>query len=196
MRAITAIIIGFIFIILLIIFISKHREFSDKIINLHDEVNTAVKNNGKYCGNVPSDMPQAFGPILWKAFHTIAHNYPDNAKPETSAQCQAFITSLSLMIPCSHCGYHFKKFISENEKNNGNLTKSCSGVCQGLPEVCSTKTNIIDFFLRAHNNVSSHVHPEREPFTLEQADAEYSTFNMCVYNDNWFEGELSRNLTQ
>lgn len=130
-----------------------------------------------HCGYFSTHDPRIFGPYLWKAFHIIAYNYPSKPSLETQSHAIDFISSLPFMLPCEHCGYHLQQYLM-----NVNLNI-----------VTQSKTNMIQFFVDAHNNVSSHVHPNRKPFTVEQANKQYSKEFKCIFNKiTWSDDALVR----
>ena len=142
--------------------------------------------SASYCGPIEYDDPRAFGPIIWPALHIMAQYYPENPSDRQIEEAKKFIQSMPWMLPCGQCGSNFIEFTEYNEDNAGNEA-ACMGTneddrCMTLDEICASKDNMVSFFVRAHNNVSSNVHPEREPFTSADAARLYTETNTCFHN--------------
>jgi len=150
-----------------------------------------------FCGPVNSDDSRVFGPYVWPALHMMAHYYPESPSATTRARCRAFIEGLIYMLPCSKCGKHFKDFLELNEQNAGQADAKCMGaesesVCRSLDDICASKANLVDFMVRAHNNVNSHVHPDRKRFTVADASKLWKDKDICVHFPKWGGEPLDR----
>mmetsp|Transcript_87182 Transcript_87182/g.241764 ORF Transcript_87182/g.241764 Transcript_87182/m.241764 type:complete len:492 (+) Transcript_87182:50-1525(+) len=144
--------------------------------------------------------PRIFGPWAWPAFHIMAQNYPTDPTPEVRASCVSFIYSIPYMLPCQHCGHDFDDFIQVNVRNAGSETPECAGadgesICTKPEDACSTRESLVSFFVRAHNNVNSHVHPCREKWTIANATYEYTNRSACLHNIIWGSCEIPRNMS-
>tara|TARA_B100001250_G_C19627628_1_gene712295 strand:+ start:241 stop:705 length:465 start_codon:yes stop_codon:yes gene_type:complete len=111
--------------------------------------------------------PRIFGRKIWPAFHIMAHNYPNSPSEQTRKSCIKLIESIPHMLPCSHCGCNFNKFLKKYDLN----------------KVCSTKNSLVNFFVMGHNDVSKHVHPNRKKWTVNDANKKYSKEYKCLYNN-------------
>lgn len=155
--------------------------FSKKRIFKQSELVTTSSSSSSYCGSSSTSDPRVFGPNTWKTLHVMAQNFPDEPNQEAIEGCRSFISSLSYMIPCSHCGYHFKEFTEDYLQKNS--------------DPCQTKTRLVKFFVDAHNNVSKHTNPQRIPWTVENAAENYSDENICFHNTTWGKEELCRDTS-
>ena len=148
------------------------------------------------CGSRVSADPRVFGPHLWTSFHMISVNYPENPNQDTKLHCEGFVNALPYMLPCPHCGWHLREFISTNEVLSGQESDKCAGApgeskCQSISEVCSSKSNLVSFFVRAHNNVNKGTHPCRQLWSTADAQI-YESQQTCVHNIVWGQCELNR----
>ena len=149
--------------------------FSKKI-----KISAEKESDASYCGIVPSGDPRVFGPFTWETFHVMAQNYPQTPNQVTITQCQNFVNAIPYMIPCSQCGYHFQKFIEEYLSNN--------------PRAFHSQSELIQFFVEAHNNVSKYTNPNREPWTVQDAAKKYTAMNTCFHNSGWGGPELCKSV--
>ncbi len=69
-----------------------------------------LSKNSTYCGNVTTQDPRVFGPIIWDGLHIMAQNYPDTPSNTTKESCIKLIESIPHMLPCSNCGCDFREF--------------------------------------------------------------------------------------
>ncbi len=139
------------------------------------------KSDPFYCGEAPTGDPRVFGPITWTALHMMGQNYPDEPNEDTIINCKAFVKALPYMLPCSHCGFHLQEFINDYISEN--------------PDFCSNQANLVKFFVEAHNNVSKHTNPEREPWTVEDANKKYNSQDACFHNMVWGDQALCRDIS-
>lgn len=128
-----------------------------------------------YCGPVFSANPRVFGPWLWQTLHVIAEFYPDVPNSATVVACQKFTSSLPLMLPCDHCGYHLNETIH---------------MYTGEP-ICASSRALQTFLVYGHNRVSQNVHPNRTNWTYDQATDHYRETHLCLHNNEVTLGNLS-----
>jgi len=153
-----------------------------------------------YCGPISTSDARVFGPLTWKTFHIMAANYPKNPNQKTIGSCDNFIRAIPYMLPCEHCGYHFREFIRLNDDNDQRVASQCMGTpnesrCQSVRRACSSRDNLVSFFTRAHNNVSIHTNSKRKRFSIQDTQDLYTTRNICVHNSPWGQEELSRDAS-
>eukprot|EP00941_MAST-03F_sp_MAST-3F-sp1_P005355 g5355.t1 len=136
----------------------------------------AIKNGAKYCTVVSSAEPTVWGPIAWSMLHTMAAHYPKSNPNEAHISgCVNFITGLPYMLPCGECGFH--------------LLKELENYPTSLRRACSSRYNLAQFFVDAHNDVSRHL--EKPLWTTEKALEHYGTSDICIYNDKSWDSETS-----
>jgi len=119
-----------------------------------------------YCGPVPSANPRVFGPWVWQTLHVMAEFYPDVPNSATVRACRRFISSLPLMLPCDHCGYHLNETIH---------------MYTGEP-ICASSRALQTFLVYGHNRVSQYVHPNRTEWTYDEATDHYRETHVCLHN--------------
>jgi mitochondrial FAD-linked sulfhydryl oxidase len=83
--------------------------------------------------------PEVWGPPAWILLHTITFNYPENPCAEDKNNIKNFFKYFSYQIPCNKCILHFKKYMKRNPLTN---------------ELLSSKDDLIDWLIDAHNNVN------------------------------------------
>ena len=125
-------------------------------------------------------------------------NYPEKPNNQTQTACENFVRALPYMLPCPHCGWHLNEFIELNDKLSGEdpYNQECAGAqgesCQSIWDVCASKSNLISFFARAHNNVNLNTHPCRELWSSQDVKDKYTQTNICASNIVWGQCELNR----
>lgn len=119
-----------------------------------------------YCGTMWTANPRLFGPWVWQALHVMAEFFPDEPVRQAVDECNRFVDSLPLMLPCSHCGYHLNETIHE----------------YGKP-MCTSADRLQSFLVHAHNRVSQYVHPNRADWQRSDAALSYRHTHLCLHND-------------
>ena len=135
---------------------NKHHSTKKRYIKPH-------KTN-KNCKLVTTADPRVFGPELWRSLHRIAQNYPNNPSLLTRENCKKFLQSLPYMIPCSHCGCDFLLYLNH----------------QNVKDICSSKQNLVEFLVNAHNRVSRNLNPNKKTWTVKEANKAYSKERVCI----------------
>jgi hypothetical protein len=128
-----------------------------------------------YTGVINASDPRNFGPEAWRTLHRFSVGYPSDPTPSTQQRCKDFLTGLPYMIPCPHCGYHLLEFIVFNDKWSGQNMTKCRGVCTTVEQICGTKMDLVDFFVRAHNNVNANNYPCRRMWNASDVLQAYSS---------------------
>ena len=106
---------------------------------------------------LPTSDPRGFGPIVWKAIHTLAVNYPIEASIEKRRSCVQFLLSLSYLLPCSECGEHFRDYLERH-----NYRKASRG-----------RYRLMKLLVGAHNAIKKHTAPQAPPWTIADAKKKY-----------------------
>ena len=150
--------------------------------------------------------------MIWPSLHYMSVWYPENPNTQVKQACENFVRALPLMIPCPHCGWHLDEFIKINDKLSDedycndnpddfecmNPEKECAGAegesCQSISDVCASKSNLISFFARAHNNVNMNVHPCRKLWSSQDVIDKYESTNICAHNIVWGQCQLNKVL--
>ena len=103
----------------------------------------------------------------------MAYWYPADPREDLQTQCEKFIKALPAMIPCGNCANDFINFQlrgSDPPEQPGQFYPNGVFPEGGLiKNACKSQSNLFEFFVQAHNNVSRHVHPNRTPFTVAMA---------------------------
>lgn len=101
--------------------------------------------------------PEVFGPPLWLTLHNAAAHYPDRASPIMADQMMGFIKGLPAVLPCASCKEHATAHIQAN--------------LERLPEICSGRDKLEQFFVDFHNKVNKRY--GKPFFSIEQARKMY-----------------------
>jgi hypothetical protein len=112
-----------------------------------------------------------WGPCVWYLFHTLAYSIKDNdlARFETvKTEFIKFAFRISTNLPCPECSQHAKQYISRIN-----------------PSAIKTKTNLKTLFVDFHNAVNQR--KGKAIFTMEEADAKYSTANVRMVIEYFFQ---------
>ena len=117
------------------------------------------------CGPIFSANPRVFGPPTWKMLHIMAEYYPDAPTAQVVAACRNFTSSLPLMLPCDHCGYHLNETIQSY-----------------TAPICTSADDLQEFLVHAHNRVSKYVHPNRSIWTRDDASNLYRETHACLHS--------------
>ena len=110
------------------------------------------------CGVLPSSDPRVFGPPVWKTLHIIAQNYPEQADEKVQRNMRRLLLSVSRLLPCHHCGKHFRHFLRSSD----------------LPAAVSGKAELVSLLVEAHNHVNRHTRPEQLPYSVHCAQQLYT----------------------
>jgi hypothetical protein len=106
---------------------------------------------------LPSYDPRIFGPPTWECLHILAQNYPVKADERTRRACGRFLFCLSRLLPCEHCGKHFRRFLRGRD-----VQRASSG-----------RAALVALLVDAHNAVNAHTRPGAPAFSYERAEAQY-----------------------
>ena len=139
----------------------KQRQSS--FLNHYD---TKIKNKytTEHCATRTTADPRIFGPELWRSFHRIAHNYPVIPSKDTCRYARSFLESIPYMLPCPNCGCSFLMYLEENN----------------IDKICSSRDNLVEFFVEVHNYVSKHLDPNKKIWTIQDAHKTYLNEYGCV----------------
>jgi len=132
------------------------------------------------CGVRTTADPRVFGPFTWPTLHRFAEHFPLEPSNDTQNACVNFVNALPFMLPCPHCGYDFSHFIVGNIVANGTFDElSCAASitfhmpCLDVETSCSSRINLISFFLRAHHTVDTHTKPCKPLWSSEESAGAY-----------------------
>jgi hypothetical protein len=119
-------------------------------INNNSNINNNINNNSNINNNI---NPTVFGPHMWKMYHNMAIRYPDNPSSIYKTKMEHVIKNIPLLLSCDTCKNHASVFIDINKDNIG--------------FICSSKTNLFNFFVDFHNTVNKRLN--KETITYEEA---------------------------
>ena len=113
-------------------------------------------------GTLDSTDPRIFGPPLWTFLHIMAHNYPtgEDLTDRYKSRCRRFILSVSYVLPCAHCGKHFRSYLRSHKED--------------FHLAFDSRKNMIKFLVDAHNAVRKHTRPNEPKFQVAEAKALYA----------------------
>ena len=82
--------------------------------------------------------PEIWGPHAWFFIESIVIALPENISIELQNELKHFFISISLLLPCEACRFHFSESIKKTDIMNINF---------------STKTKVLEWLNKIHNNV-------------------------------------------
>lgn len=83
--------------------------------------------------------PTVWGPHAWFLIDSIILSFPDKPDTELQNELKQFFFSLSKLLPCEKCRYHFSEYIKKTDLINIDF---------------SSKDKIIKWINTIHNNIS------------------------------------------
>ncbi len=95
---------------------------------------------GERCPAEATSWPDIFGPNFWWTYHVTAQNFQEKADPAHRQACESFVGAIPYMLPCDHCGRHFREFIVDYSALNGSM--------------CEGRVKLANFFCQAQNQVN------------------------------------------
>jgi hypothetical protein len=90
---------------------------------------------------LPNKDATVFGPKLWYCLHNAAKAYPDSPTKLVQDRMKNVILGIPYLIPCDSCYEHSLSYIDKLDE------------CK-LNNICSTRINLIVFFVEFHNHVN------------------------------------------
>ena len=90
---------------------------------------------------LPDKDATVFGPKLWYCLHNAAKAYPDSPTKLVQNRMKNVILGIPYLIPCDSCYEHSLSYIDKLDE------------CK-LNNICSTRKNLIVFFVEFHNHVN------------------------------------------
>lgn len=100
--------------------------------------------------------PKIWGRPYWFVLHIASLTYPENPTNEDKINYSNFIRSVSHVLPCASCQYHFKEYIRNYPIEN----------------YLDSKNNFIEWLIIAHNNVNRK--NGKRQFSREEVEKLYS----------------------
>ena len=93
---------------------------------------------------LPNKDATVFGPKLWYCLHNAAKAYPDSPTKLVQDRMKNVILGIPYLIPCDSCYEHSLSYIDKLDE------------CK-LNNICSTRKNLIVFFVEFHNHVNKRI---------------------------------------
>lgn len=90
------------------------------------------------CDNIKD--PSIWGPLAWFFLFAGSCSANNSITRSEAIKYWHFIEGLPLMLPCSMCKEHAQEFVNKRRVNKD--------------EICSTRKNLVKFFVDFHNSVS------------------------------------------
>jgi len=112
-----------------------------------------------------------WGPCVWYLFHTLAYSIKDDDPTRFESVKNEFLRfafRISTNLPCPECSQHATQYLSRIN-----------------PVAIKTKQNLKTFFVEFHNAVNHR--KGKAIFTIEDADAKYSTANVRMVIEYFFQ---------
>ena len=122
----------------------------EPVLMVTDQPEPVVKES--YHG-VKNKLPHIFGPPIWFTLHNAASHYPEDASPIYAEKMKNIITGIPLLLPCKTCKLHATAFLEQ--------------IRDYLPDICSSRKNLFEFFVDFHNFVNKRL--DKPIVSYEQA---------------------------
>jgi hypothetical protein len=95
-----------------------------------------------------------------------AANYQEKADPAHRQACENYISAIPYMLPCDHCGQHFRQFLEDYTAVNGSM--------------CEGRVKLANFFCEAHNRVDAGTGKPLHSCCPVKLQNEYGFQPLCV----------------
>jgi len=99
--------------------------------------------------------PKFWGPHGWIFLHTVTINYPLEPTPQEKDAYRKFFNSLTSVLPCEKCAYHYKQHINE----------------EPIEPALINRDALVRWLIKIHNKVNADL--DKPQYTYEQVIEEY-----------------------
>jgi hypothetical protein len=106
--------------------------------------------------------PKFWGPHGWIFLHAVTMNYPKNPSNDDKQLYRNFFSSLTRVLPCEKCAYHYKQHIKDDP----------------IEPALENRDKLVRWLIKIHNKVN--VDLGKPHYSYEQVIEEYKykLFNM------------------
>ena len=99
--------------------------------------------------------PKLWGPHAWIFLHSVTMNYPTHPTTEDKARYRSFFDSLTIILPCEKCAYHYHQHIADDP----------------IEPALESRNTLVRWLIKIHNKVNADL--DKPLYTYEQVIEEY-----------------------
>lgn len=99
--------------------------------------------------------PKFWGPHGWIFLHSVTMNYPKNPTNDDKNLYKSFFSSLTRVLPCEKCAYHYKQHIKADP----------------IEPALKNRDSLVRWLIKVHNKVNSDL--GKPLYTYDQVIEEY-----------------------
>ena len=106
--------------------------------------------------------PKFWGPHGWIFLHSVTMNYPKNPSNDDKQLYRNFFSSLTRVLPCEKCAYHYKQHIKDDP----------------IEPVLENRDKLVRWLIKIHNKVNADLGKPHYSYEQVIEEYKYKLFNM------------------
>jgi hypothetical protein len=106
--------------------------------------------------------PKFWGPHGWIFLHSVTMNYPKNPSNDDKQLYSNFFSSLTRVLPCEKCAYHYKQHIKDDP----------------IEPALENRDKLVRWLIKIHNKVNADLGKPYYSYEQVIEDYKYKLFNM------------------
>ena len=106
--------------------------------------------------------PKFWGPHGWIFLHSVTMNYPKNPSNDDKQLYRNFFSSLTRVLPCEKCAYHYKQHIKDDP----------------IEPVLENRDKLVRWLIKIHNKVNADLGKPYYSYEQVIEEYKYKLFNM------------------
>ena len=106
--------------------------------------------------------PKFWGPHGWIFLHAVTMNYPKNPSNDDKQLYRNFFSSLTRVLPCEKCAYHYKQHIKDDP----------------IEPVLENRDKLVRWLIKIHNKVNADLGKPHYSYEQVIEEYKYKLFNM------------------
>ena len=103
-----------------------------------------------------------WGPHGWIFLHSVTMNYPKNPSNNDKQLYRNFFSSLTRVLPCEKCAYHYKQHIKDDP----------------IEPVLENRDKLVRWLIKIHNKVNADLGKPHYSYEQVIEEYKYKLFNM------------------
>ena len=106
--------------------------------------------------------PKFWGPHGWIFLHAVTMNYPKNPSNDDKQLYRNFFSSLTRVLPCEKCAYHYKQHIKDDP----------------IEPALENRDKLVRWLIKIHNKVNADLGKPHYSYEQVIEEYKYKLFNM------------------
>jgi hypothetical protein len=106
--------------------------------------------------------PKFWGPHGWIFLHSVTMNYPKNPSNDDKQLYRNFFSSLTRVLPCEKCAYHYKQHIKDDP----------------IEPALENRDKLVRWLIKIHNKVNADLGKPHYSYEQVIEEYKYKLFNM------------------